>query len=137
MPSNHIYEITEDTNGFLWIGTDNGVSRFDGKRFVNYTTKDGLPSNDVIQIVKEKNGTIWANCYKQAPCYFDEKNNKFVSFENDSNGGLIIDMRLAGQNGTASSTESGALPPCLPLPRCSPRPSLPVTPCRTAWSWRR
>lgn len=84
MPSNHIYEITEDTNGFLWIGTDNGVSRFDGKRFVNYTTKDGLPSNDVIQVIKDADGTIWVNCYKQPPSYFDEKNNKFVSFENDA-----------------------------------------------------
>ncbi|WP_329804954.1 sensor histidine kinase [Flavobacterium facile] len=83
MPSNHIYEIIEDNNGFLWIGTDNGISRFDGKRFVNYTTKDGLPSNDGIQIIKEKNGTIWVNCYKQPPSYFDEKNNKFVSFEKD------------------------------------------------------
>ena len=83
MPSNHIYEIIEDNNGFLWIGTDNATSRFDGKRFVNYSTKDGLSSNDVIQIIKDSDGTIWANCYKQAPCYFDEKNNKFVSFEND------------------------------------------------------
>ncbi|WP_298393617.1 sensor histidine kinase [Flavobacterium sp.] len=83
MPSNHIYEITEDNNGFLWIGSDNGVSRFDGKRFVNYSTKNGLPSNDVIQIRKEKNGTIWANCYKQPPSYFDEKSNRFISFESN------------------------------------------------------
>ncbi len=84
MPSNHIYETQEDNNGFLWIGTNNGISRFDGKRFVNYTTKDGLPSNDVIQIIKEKNGTIWVNCYKQPPSYFDDKLNKFISFENNS-----------------------------------------------------
>lgn len=84
MPSNHIYEIIEDNNGFLWIGTDNGISRFDGKRFVNYTTKDGLPSNDVIQIIKDSDGTIWVNCYKQPPSYFDEKLNKFISFENDA-----------------------------------------------------
>lgn len=83
MPSNHIYEIIEDNNGFLWIGTDNGISRFDGKRFVNYTTKDGLPSNDVIQIIKDSDGTIWINCYKQPPSYFDEKLNKFISFENN------------------------------------------------------
>ena len=83
MPSNHIYELCEDNDGFLWIPTENGVSRFDGTRFVNYTTKDGLPSNDVLQIVKSNDGTIWANCYKQAPSYFDTKLNKFISFEND------------------------------------------------------
>ncbi len=83
MPSNHIYEIIEDKNGFLWVATDNGISRFDGKRFVNYTTKNGLPSNDVLQIKIENNGTIWVNCYKQPPSYFDEINNRFVSFENN------------------------------------------------------
>jgi ligand-binding sensor domain-containing protein len=83
LPSNHIYDTVEDNNGFLWIGTDNGVSRFDGKRFVNYTTKNGLPSNDVIQISKEKDGTIWVNCYQQPPSYFNEKSNRFVSFENN------------------------------------------------------
>ena len=83
MPSNHIYEIIEDKNGFLWVATDNGISRFDGKRFANYTTKNGLPSNDVLQIKIEIDGTIWVNCYKQPPSYFDEINNQFVSFENN------------------------------------------------------
>jgi signal transduction histidine kinase/ligand-binding sensor domain-containing protein len=82
LPSNYIYETVEDLDGFLWIATNNGVSRFDGKRFVNYTTRDGLPSNDVLQIKIENNGTLWVNCYKQAPCYFDAKQNKFFSFEN-------------------------------------------------------
>lgn len=83
LPSNHIYDLCEDKDGFLWIATDNGIARFDGTRFVNYTTKNGLPSNDVLQVVKEKNGTIWVNCYKQPPSYFDPKNNQFVSFEDN------------------------------------------------------
>lgn len=83
LPSNFIYDLCQDKFGYLWIATDNGISCFDGKRFKNYSTKNGLPSNDVLQIVLDGNGTIWANCYKQAPSYFDTKNNRFVSFEDN------------------------------------------------------
>lgn len=79
-----VYEVIQDHNGFLWVATDNGIARFDGKRFINYTTKDGLPSNDVIHVFKQNDGTIWVNCYKQAPSYFEEKLNRFVCLENDS-----------------------------------------------------
>lgn len=83
LPSNHIYDVTQDNKDFLWIATDNGIAHFDGKYFYNYTVKDGLPSNDVLQVVKEKDGTIWVNCYKQNPAYFDEINNKFVAITNN------------------------------------------------------
>lgn len=85
LPSNHIYDIVEDNSGFLWISTDNGISRFDGKYFYNYTVKNGLPSNDVLQVIKEKNGTIWANCYNETPSYFDEINNQFVTINKNEN----------------------------------------------------
>lgn len=85
LPSNHIYDIVEDDNGFLWISTDNGISRFDGKYFYNYTVKNGLPSNDVLQVIKEKNGTVWANCYNETPSYFDEINNQFITIKNNEN----------------------------------------------------
>lgn len=78
LPSNHIYDFVEDNNGFLWIATDNGVSRFDGKYFYNYSVKNGLPSNDALQIIKEIDGTIWVNCFNELPSYFDEINNQFV-----------------------------------------------------------
>ncbi len=83
LPSNHVYDLCEDQKGFLWIATDNGTVRFDGKNFLNYTTSNGLPSNDVLRIVMEKKGTIWAVCYNQPPSYFDEKSNRFVSFESN------------------------------------------------------
>lgn len=78
LPSNHIYDLVEDNEGFLWIATDNGVSRFDGKYFKNFTVKDGLPSYDAIQIAKDGQGKIWVNCYQQNPVYFDKFNNKFM-----------------------------------------------------------
>jgi signal transduction histidine kinase len=79
LPSNHVYETVQDSIGFLWIATDNGVSRYDGKYFKNFTVRDGLPSNDVIQITITPNGTLWANSFRQMPSYFDYKTNRFVT----------------------------------------------------------
>jgi anti-sigma regulatory factor (Ser/Thr protein kinase) len=79
LPSNMIYACVEDNKGFLWIATDNGLARFDGKRFQVFTSEHGLPDNEVLQVVKEKNGRIWANCFNQSPAYFDEVNNRFIN----------------------------------------------------------
>ncbi|ANH79971.1 hypothetical protein A8C56_02360 [Niabella ginsenosidivorans] len=78
MPSNLVYSCVQDDKGFLWITTDNGVSRFDGKYFKNYSLTDGVPDNDVLEVVKEKDGTIWINTFKQGPCYYDEKTDRFI-----------------------------------------------------------
>jgi ligand-binding sensor domain-containing protein len=43
--SNKISRISRDTRGFLWFCTEEGLSRFDGYTFTNYTTEQGLPSN--------------------------------------------------------------------------------------------
>lgn len=89
LPSNYIYRCVEDDKGFLWIATDAGVARFDGKRFQVFTKHDGLPDNEILSIVKEKNGRIWANCFKQAPAYFDELQNRFINAKEDSSLGKI------------------------------------------------
>jgi len=83
LPSNYIYRCVEDNKGFLWVATDAGIARFDGKHFQVFTTQDGLPDNEVLSVVKEKNGRIWVNCFKQKPAYFDEIKNRFINAKQD------------------------------------------------------
>jgi ligand-binding sensor domain-containing protein len=41
---NQVGAIYQDAQGYLWFGTAEGLSRFDGYRFTNYGLRDGLPS---------------------------------------------------------------------------------------------
>src|SRR5471030_834246 len=84
LPSNYIYRTVEDNKGFLWVATDAGIARFDGKHFQVFTTQDGLPDNEVLAVVKENNGRIWVNCFKQKPAYFDEVKNRFINAKEDT-----------------------------------------------------
>lgn len=79
---NFIFNLVEDKSGYVWIATQNGVSRFDGKNFFNYTTRDGLPSNDVLQLIIDGHGVLWVNCFRQPPAYFNVKKNQFVTVTN-------------------------------------------------------
>ncbi|GEM_PF-2129560 len=60
-PHNSVYTITQDQNGYLWIGTESGLSRFDGFRFQTYSMDDGLSGNAVSGIFKSKTGGFWVS----------------------------------------------------------------------------
>lgn len=47
LPRDTAYCIVQDSRGFLWFCTADGLSRFDGYGFTNYTTDDGLPNRVV------------------------------------------------------------------------------------------
>ena len=55
--------VIQDQQGFIWIGTDNGLNRFDGYRFVTYThDKDdphSLAHNWIWALHEDATGTIW------------------------------------------------------------------------------
>jgi len=56
MPTNLTKAIIKDNDGFIWIGTDAGLVRFDGKNFVNL--RKGLSSRFVKNLYKSSDGTI-------------------------------------------------------------------------------
>jgi ligand-binding sensor domain-containing protein/two-component sensor histidine kinase len=60
MPFVQVYAIFQDSRGFLYTGGYNGLSRFDGKQFVNFNFKMGLADNYVTAICEDKNGRIIA-----------------------------------------------------------------------------
>jgi ligand-binding sensor domain-containing protein len=48
-----------DCRGFLWLGTNDGVTQFDGQRFRTYTTRDGLPDPVVNDVYEDRHGRLW------------------------------------------------------------------------------
>jgi ligand-binding sensor domain-containing protein/signal transduction histidine kinase len=51
--------VLADSRGFLWFCTADGLSRFDGSRFVNYGAEDGLPHPEVGAMVETAAGVYW------------------------------------------------------------------------------
>jgi signal transduction histidine kinase/CheY-like chemotaxis protein/HPt (histidine-containing phosphotransfer) domain-containing protein len=59
-----IYCLLQDRQGYLWLGTAEGLVRYDGARFVTLTTQDGLAENFVTGLWEEPStGRLWvAHC---------------------------------------------------------------------------
>lgn len=51
--------LCQDTDGFLWLGTSHGLSRYDGVTFRNYTTGQGLPDNLINDLLEDRHGDLW------------------------------------------------------------------------------
>ena len=54
-----IHCLTQTKQGFLWVGTENGLFRFDGQNFSQFTTAQGLPSNWIQAVKESEDGTLW------------------------------------------------------------------------------
>ena len=57
--SNNVRSIMRDSDGSIWFGTGNGISRYIEKTFTNFSQKDGLPSEVVGSILGMPDGSIW------------------------------------------------------------------------------
>jgi len=74
----------------MWFATDYGVSRFDGYKFTNYSTKDGLPDNTIFEVYEDYKGRIWfiSRSAKLSYYYNDSihlywNNDKFLKYIGD------------------------------------------------------
>ena len=54
-----IYTINQDSDGFIWLGTGEGLYRFNGFDFEYFTTEDGLADNFVTDIFRDNVGRLW------------------------------------------------------------------------------
>jgi ligand-binding sensor domain-containing protein/two-component sensor histidine kinase len=82
LPSNTVYDVKQDTDGFIWLATDAGLVRFDGRKFITFTRQDGLPSNDVLMLQPDKKGRLWLLLTHNTVCYHYK--GKIYNYKNDS-----------------------------------------------------
>ncbi len=70
LPGNAINIVIRDSKGYVWIGTKNGLCRWDSRNFEYFTIEDGLPNNEVLYLYEDTAGRIWISCFSQELCYF-------------------------------------------------------------------
>ncbi len=59
LPQSTVFCVMQDSRGFLWVGTEGGVARFDGTTFTVFDRTNGLPGNMARSIIETTNGKIW------------------------------------------------------------------------------
>ncbi len=99
LPQNYIYSIEQDRNGFIWIATAEGVSRYDGVSFVNFSDKDSLADNFTRSIyISQTDGRV----------ILGHNNGSFSIYKNNRFTKLIVDDALSPIRGI-TATPNGTL----------------------------
>ena len=72
LPSNEVYAVFQDSKGYIWIGTDKGVAKYDGYTFETFTTQDGLTDNTIFNFAEDSKGNIWVTTFNMTLSYYQE-----------------------------------------------------------------
>ena len=138
LPNNSVRYLYQDSKGFLWLATLNGLSRYDGNSFLTFRPEIGdkvsLADNRIYDLTEDKNGFLWISttpelfsCYDlQRACFVDytgtgalEKNyssifvaaNGDVWLRHSGNGCLrMVHQKDRQMVSTEFKTERGNLP---------------------------
>ncbi|MBP5366131.1 MAG: SpoIIE family protein phosphatase [Bacteroidales bacterium] len=80
LPQNYVYSVIQDPNGYIWVATGEGLSRYDGRRFSNFTLRDSLADVYISKLIIDTDGRLWCG----------HGNGSFSVFENDKFSKIII-----------------------------------------------
>ena len=79
LPSSLVYGTYPDKLGYLWIGSSDGLSRFDGKYFTNYGQSQGMP------LLMDSHLRLW---YATSRDIFEFKEEKFINYSFSDSGNI-------------------------------------------------
>ena len=109
LSQNDINDVFQDKNGFLWIGTNDGLNRYDGYSFKTFRIEpfenSGISSNLVYCIDEDVDGNLWLGTSDEGICRFDVTTEQFQVFKNtDEQPDLLlsnqINILLASKDGS-------------------------------------
>src|SRR3989339_223433 len=108
LPQSTVFCIYEDDLGYLWLGTESGVVRFDGTHFKLYDQSSGLPGNNVRSIIKGPENTIWVGTDKGIGL-FNGSTWKTITKADWLRGTNILKMSMDGKNRVWAATNDAGI----------------------------
>ena len=86
--------ILQDSKGFMWFGTREGLNKYDGYKFTVYKNdsknKNSISGNFISSVIEDRKGNIWIATWGGGLCKYNTEKDNFTSYKNDSkNTGTI------------------------------------------------
>jgi signal transduction histidine kinase/ligand-binding sensor domain-containing protein len=108
LPQNTIQSLAQTSDGFLWIGTEVGLVRFDGNSFQLFdrTTTPSLPGNDIRCLLTTQDGALWIGTSEGLAHRTSAAATAFTTV-NGLPSNSIRGLREGSRGGVIVSTESG------------------------------
>ena len=87
LSSNAVNVVFQDSRGFLWIGTEDGLNRYDGHHFksfrYNYQNKNSISENRITAINEDKQGHIWIGHRNMGLSVYDPLSGLFTHYSSE------------------------------------------------------
>ncbi len=110
LPQNSVTAIIQTRQGYLWLGTQEGVVRFDGINMTTFNIKNvpEFKSSMITSLIEGKNGLLWIGTYEGLMKY---NNNKFdlLTVENGLTSNLIRCLRFDDKSDLWVGTDNGVV----------------------------
>jgi len=84
-----VHAIIQDKNGFMWFGTDIGLNKYDGNKFVVYQNNaidsTSIASNFIVELFEDSYGFFWVGNGYNGLDRFDRENEVFIHYKHNQN----------------------------------------------------
>jgi signal transduction histidine kinase/ligand-binding sensor domain-containing protein len=95
LPQDTVRAIAQTADGYLWIGTDDGLARFDGYEFQTFSSANGdLPSDSITALEAAPDGSLWIGTPEGLVLYRDKRFRTYTTRDglvDDAVNGLLVD----------------------------------------------
>jgi|WetSurMetagenome_2_1015567.scaffolds.fasta_scaffold09144_2 ligand-binding sensor domain-containing protein/serine phosphatase RsbU (regulator of sigma subunit) len=107
--SSKVYSVIQDKNDWIWLGTETGVSRFNGAKFENFSNKNGMATGGVYSLTTDTLGRIWFGHLNGGLSVYE--NGKFtrIRFDSITVNGDVSSINQIGGNIWITTFGSGAI----------------------------
>ncbi len=97
LSQNTVRCMMQDSKGFMWMGTVNGLNRYNGKEFVVIQLKNGstpsLPDNRIRGIMEDSNGFIWVRAFSNTMFCYDPKSESFIDYDPENESKIFSNIK--------------------------------------------
>jgi len=98
LSQNNVLCILQDRKGFMWLGTRDGLNKYDGYSFTLYINdpkdQNSISNNYIADMLEDSSGIIWIATWGGGLNKFDKGKNRFTSFKHDEKNSNSISSNL-------------------------------------------